>query len=187
MDDLTRKLNAAMQGDTAAQEEVYAMVEKSFRAMARDRIWWCHDQGQVRTTLVIDKTFQRLVNTSGFVWKDRKMFYGFAAKSMWQVLIDMSRERHRRGKHEVPVDQQQLEEVPLASKLSDATRIALQEALEKLGKQDPDMKQIVEMRFLLGHTLNEIAKIMSLTRSTVDRRCKIALAYLHRELGEGQT
>ena len=93
MDDLTHKLNAAMQGDAAAQEELYELVKSELHDMARDRIRRCNDRGQVCTTLLVDKTFQRLVMKRSRQWASRKMFYGFAAKNMQQILIDRAQRR----------------------------------------------------------------------------------------------
>ncbi len=182
MGELTRLLNAAMHGDAAAQGEVYRQVEPELRKLARNWIQRYHDHGKVRTTLVVDLTFQRLINAPHLRWEDRKMFYCFAAKNMLQILIDMSRDRHRRAQHEVSVEQQQLDQLAISSDFSYATLVSLRDALEKL---EPDMRTIIELRFLLEHTLDEISEIISLPRSTVHRKCRLALAFLRRELSEG--
>ena len=103
---------------------------------------------------------------------------------MRQVLIDCARRRHaaRRGSgaHRVPLDETLLIREDC---LDDA--LALDRALEKLEQIDPRQMQLVEMRFFAGLSIEEIARCLCLSKTTVNREWRSARAWLHREINAG--
>ena len=103
---------------------------------------------------------------------------------MRQVLIDYARRRHaaRRGNaaHRVPLDETLLIR---EDRLDDV--LALDEALEKLEAVDPRQRQLVEMRFFAGLSIEEIARCMGVSEPTVKREWRSARAWLHREINGG--
>ena len=61
--------------------------------------------------------------------------------------------------------------------------LAVHEALERLAAVDPTRARIIELRFFGGLTQPEIAEVLGLSLSTVERRWRLARAWLLRELG----
>ena len=60
--------------------------------------------------------------------------------------------------------------------------LALNEALERLGAQDPLKVQIVELRYFGGLTVEETAQFLKLSRRSVEREWTVAKAWLYRAL-----
>lgn len=60
--------------------------------------------------------------------------------------------------------------------------LALDAALQKLEKKDPDLARLIELRFFAGFTTEEAAGIERVTTRTMERRWQIARAWLEREL-----
>jgi RNA polymerase sigma factor (sigma-70 family) len=60
--------------------------------------------------------------------------------------------------------------------------LALDEALERLGTQDPRKSQIVELRYFGGLNVEEIAEFLKLSQRTVEREWNMAKAWLYRAL-----
>jgi RNA polymerase sigma factor (sigma-70 family) len=60
--------------------------------------------------------------------------------------------------------------------------IALDEALDRLTKVDALSEQIVELRFLGGLSLAEVAQTLEMPLRSVERRWTFARAWLHAEL-----
>ena len=60
--------------------------------------------------------------------------------------------------------------------------VALDEALSRLAEVDPRQGRIVEMRFFMGLSHEEIADILEVSVTTVKRDWKMARLWLHREL-----
>ena len=63
--------------------------------------------------------------------------------------------------------------------------VALQEGLEELAKLDEQKSRIVELRFLGGLNILEVAKVLSISHATVERQWRFARAWLHQRITEG--
>src|SRR5262249_38163577 len=119
--------------------------------------------------------------------ENRRHFYALAARVIRMSLVDHYRQRtaeRRGGTHE---------RVPLNDELAwvDADSedmIALDHALEELERMDKEQAELFSTRFLLGCTAEETAELTGLSKATVDRRVRVARAWLFRRMrGEAAT
>jgi len=96
-------------------------------------------------------------------------------------MVDHARERHaiKRGSDALKVA---LDEAALVTERRSEEMLALDEALEKLGAQDPRKSQIVELRYFGGLKVEEAADFLKLSQRTVEREWKMAKAWLYRAL-----
>jgi RNA polymerase sigma factor (TIGR02999 family) len=137
----------------------------------------------LQTTAVVHEAFLRLVGANA-CWEDQAQFFAAAARVMREVLIDYARRRHaaRRGSaaQRVPLDERLLIR---EDRLDDV--LALDRALEKLESIDPRQRQLVEMRFFAGLSIEEIARCLHVSEPTVKREWRSARAWLHREINTG--
>ena len=62
--------------------------------------------------------------------------------------------------------------------------LVLDEAIQRLEEQDPDMGQLVRLRFYAGLSVEETAKVMSVSPTTVKREWSVARAWLYRKIAE---
>ena len=60
--------------------------------------------------------------------------------------------------------------------------LALDEALEKLGRADPGNAELVKLHYFAGLSLDQIAEIQGVSRRTATRWWTYARAWLHREI-----
>ena len=108
-----------------------------------------------------------------------------AARAMRSVLVDHARRRaaaKRIGKrHRVPLDH---DAVSWAEPGIDV--IALDEALTRLAKLEPQWGIIIEMRFFGGYSEEQTAEVLHLTPRTVRRQWRMAKAWLRNELEGAQ-
>jgi len=99
---------------------------------------------------------------------------------MRQILVDLARARSREKRsamEEVP-----LAEVPDLGQKPDESILAMDEALNRLGRTDPLKVQLVEMRYFGGMTAEESATVLSLSVHVVRRELRLAQAWLHKEM-----
>jgi DNA-directed RNA polymerase specialized sigma24 family protein len=54
--------------------------------------------------------------------------------------------------------------------------------LDKLAELDPELAELVDMKFFCGFSFLEIAGMRNLSERTIKRKWKKARIYLHREL-----
>ena len=60
--------------------------------------------------------------------------------------------------------------------------MALDDALDRLSRIDPQLVQVVELRYFGGLTVEETADTLEASPATVKRAWAIAKAWLHQEL-----
>jgi DNA-directed RNA polymerase specialized sigma24 family protein len=108
----------------------------------------------------------------------REHFIAMAAKAMRWVLIDHARAKLRikRGRNAktVPLDQ-----VLLTYEARDFDLLALDEALNELAQSEPELAQVVELRFFAGLPMEEIAPIVGMTLRTLERKWHFAKVWLY--------
>jgi RNA polymerase sigma factor (TIGR02999 family) len=100
---------------------------------------------------------------------------------MQRILVDSARRRRslKRGGERNRAELDELECI-LPEPREDV--LALDEALAKLSKIEPEAAELVRLRFFLGHTLLDAAEIMGIAPRTAYRLWAYARAWLHREV-----
>src|SRR5207244_7702393 len=68
----------------------------------------------------------------------------------------------------------------------DIDLVALDEALNRLAKIDPQQSRVVELRFFSGLNVEETAEVLGISPATVKRDWSVAKAWLHREISGDQ-
>jgi RNA polymerase sigma-70 factor, ECF subfamily len=103
-----------------------------------------------------------------------------AARTMRRILVDHARRRaaeKRDAGRRVPLDDGADRAVA-----RDAYVVALDRALADLAALDDDLAAVVELLFFGGCTVDEAARVLSVSPRTVKRRWRLAKAWLHREI-----
>jgi RNA polymerase sigma factor (TIGR02999 family) len=147
-------------------------------------------RGTLRTTVLVNEVYLRLVAQRKVQWADRAQFFALAAQAMRRILIDYAR-RHRRLRGRVPYDsieadagdsREDRRAVRLAATQRADQLLALDDALDRLARVDERVARVVECRFFAGYSEEETAAILGVTARTVTRDWAKAKAWLHREL-----
>jgi RNA polymerase sigma factor (sigma-70 family) len=69
---------------------------------------------------------------------------------------------------------------------TDVDLLALDEALDRLARLDPQQSQIIELRYFGGLTIDDTAEFMGISSATVKRSWSSARAWLLREMSQGE-
>lgn len=180
---LTQLLVRWSQGDAAALEQLLPVVYRELRRIAarqlrRERV----DHTLVPTALV-HEVYLRLIDQRRVAWENRAHFFGLAAQLMRRILVDHARAHHaaKRGDAAARVSLDvALEEAHHPAGPEDVLAVDL--ALERLAKLDPEQARIVELRFFAGLTVEETAHVVNRSPRTIKREWRLARAWLFREL-----
>ena len=183
MQDFTLLLSDAERGDPVAAERLAVLLYSELRALARREMAGERADHTLQPTALVHEAYLRLVGDEGASFENRGHFYGAAARAIRRVLVDHARSRARlkRGAGRRRVD---LEAVELAAPERDLELLALDEALEGLAELDPGKARLVELRFFAGMTLDEAARTMGVSPSTVVRDWRMARAWLQSALDD---
>jgi RNA polymerase sigma factor (TIGR02999 family) len=159
-----------------AASAVYAELRKIAAAyMRRER------PGQtLQATALVHEAYLRLANADP-VWTDRNHFLGIAARSMRQILIERARARGAQ-KRWAGLDRVSLTDSLVTAANDDAMLPALDEALTRLERIDPEQAKIIELRYFVGLNVEEAADALGISPATLKRRWALARAWLFREL-----
>jgi RNA polymerase sigma factor (TIGR02999 family) len=183
---VTALLGELSRGNEAARELVYETVYEELRALAQSRLRLERGDLTLGTTALVHEAYLRLVPLENLDWPSRSHFFGVAARAMRRVLIDHARtaRRLKRGGGRRPVSMDDVPGGALAESVAlDADDLlALDEALDRLGALSERQRQVVELRFFAGLSLEEVADVLSVGLSTVKRDWSTARAWLNREL-----
>lgn len=188
---ITLLLQRAAGGDRAALDAVYTSLYPELKRLARARL---RQQGRgdaVSTTMLVHESFVRLVGAHDLRLEDRRHFFAYAAKTMRNIIIDTAREHltERRGggaEHvtlgdaDVDADAMQLVDAHASDEL-----VRVGDALHELETVDPELAELVEMRYFGGYSEVEIAELQGVNERTVRRRWDKARAWLFIALGKG--
>ncbi len=135
----------------------------------------------LQPTALVHEAYLRIAKTEGSGWTDRQHFFRLAAVAMRQVLTDHARSRGRlkRGGGGKRVQLESLDDKAgeVEVDLSD-----LHEALRELRSLDERQADIVEMRFLTGMTVEQVATVLGLSDRTVFLDWKMARFWLQERL-----
>jgi RNA polymerase sigma factor (TIGR02999 family) len=138
------------------------------------------------TTALVHEAYLKLVDQTRAEWQDRGHFFAVASGAMRRILVDYARRyraaRRGGGEDGAPVRPISLDntEIPAAER-ADAL-VALDEALERLGRLDERQARVVECRFFGGLSEAETAAALGISQRTVAREWVTARGWLYQEL-----
>lgn len=181
--EITRLLGGWSSGDRAAGATVLPLVYGRLRRLAGAHLRGERSDHTLQATALVHEAYLRLVHQRRTAWRDRSHFFHLAGRLMRRVLLDHARRRgaFRRGGGAA---REGLDEAAVASTPGrQPTLLALEGALAELAAVDPEAARVVDLRFFHGLTVAETAAATGLAPRTVDRRWRVARAWLYRELG----
>ena len=180
--EVTRYLELARAGDKQAQEALLPLLYGELKAIAISRL-----KGQpahtLQPTALVHEAYLKLMDRT-VAWESRAHFLCVAAKAMRSVLIDHARAK-RAAKRGGQREREPLHDALAWFEERKIDLLALDEALEKLERIDPEKRKLVELRFFAGLTVERVSDVLGTSRGTVEREWALTRAWLHRELSGG--
>jgi RNA polymerase sigma factor (TIGR02999 family) len=174
-------VESARRGDEQALSALMPLVYDELRRLAASYMRRERPGQTLQATALVHDAYIRLMQDSKLSWQNRSHFFGIAARSMRQILVERARARRaaKRGGSRIRVT---LDAGLLASAAPAIDLEALDEALTRLEALDAELAQVVEVRFFGGLSIEEAAETLDVSPATVKRRWTVAKAWLAREL-----
>ena len=182
--EVTRILQAAGDGDTAAARRLFPLVYDELRALAGSLFQNQGPNHTLQPTALVHDAYMRMVGQPEGAWKDRAHFLAVAAQAMRQILIDHAR-RKKAEKRGSGWDRVTLDEAVALDGERTLDVLALDEAMTRLSGLDERKARVVELRFFGGLTNEEVASVLDVSRATVADDWTVARAWLRGELSRG--
>ncbi|MEM7351921.1 MAG: sigma-70 family RNA polymerase sigma factor [Acidobacteriota bacterium] len=179
---VTRLLIQWRGGDAEALERLTVALYDELRRLAHFQMREERGGHVLQTTALVHEAYLRLVDLE-VPWRDRAHFLKVAARQMRRILVDDARKRLA-AKRGAGADALPLDSINVASEPTFEI-LALDDALGRLAKHDARKAQVVELRFFGGLQLAEIAKVVEVSRATVERDLIMAKAWLKSAMKAG--
>lgn len=156
---------------------LYAELNRLARSYLRSE----RSDHTLQPTALVHEAYVRLRQDKSLEYRDRASFVGIAARVMRQVLVAHARRRaaRKRGGGSIRLD---LDPDRIATEQTGVDLLALDEALEELGRRDARALAVVELRYFGGLTIPETARVVGVSHATVERSWCFARAWLHRQI-----
>lgn len=100
---------------------------------------------------------------------------------MRHVLIDRARKKQC-ARHGAGAEKLAIEHVDVTAPADDETLLAVNTALDELGRTDPVKAEVVKLKFFVGLSERETAELLGVSERTVERHWAYAQAWLFERL-----
>lgn len=175
--EITKLLQAWNDGDEKALDKLMPLVDRELKRIAKSYMRRERSGHLLQPTALVNEALIKLIRENTRV-ENRRHFYARVAKRMRQILIDYA-EVGRNAEH---ID---MENADIPDEKKSREVLMLEEALKNLARINKRQAQIVECRFFIGLKLEEIAKLVGTSQTTVERDWRFARAWLKKEMTGG--
>jgi len=178
--------DATERGDRSAADALFAALYSELHRLARRELARQGVPLGLSATTLLHQAYLDMAEREGPAFPDRARFMGYAARVMRGLIIDHARNRQaqkRGGLFEITSLTTDVPENPV--EYLELQRIG--EALDQLGKTEPSLAEIVDLKFFCGFSFSEIAAMRAVSERTVQRNWEKARIYLHRNLRESRS
>ena len=166
-------------GDDEALRAAVPLVYDELRRIAHHYLRNERPGHTLQSTALVHEAYVRLENQGAAPFQNREHFLAVCAHLMRQILVEYARSRKaakRDGGFRLELDD------VLAFKTRSMDMVALDDALNELAKLNEQQSRIVELRFFGGLSIEETARAMNLSPTTVKKYWAMARLWLHHQM-----
>ena len=150
------------------------------RSVARRAVGSRRGDVEIRPTEIVHDCYLKLARSQGLGTLTGPEFLALAATAIRRLLVDHARRRKAlkrgEGHGRITLDG------TLIDRRGSIDLTVLDEALTALAGLDARMARVVELRFFAGMSIEEVARHLGVSASTIVSDWTLAKAWLHREL-----
>lgn len=166
-----------------SSEQLLPLVYEELRRLAASRMAQQSAGMTLQPTALVHEAWLRLAGKNEKNWKDRAHFFRAAAMAMRHILIDRARQKASvKGGGSAPAFD--LAAFDLADVTPDEGLLLVDDAMQRLEREDPESARVVLLKFFVGLTNHELAATMNVNIRTVERQWAYAKASLFQIIRE---
>jgi RNA polymerase sigma factor (TIGR02999 family) len=158
----------AHRGDQRAADALFAAFYAELHRLAKSQLARSAGEAPLSTTTLLHEADLGMARNEGAVFPDRGRFMAYAARVMRGLIIDSVRSRQsqkRGGEFEIIALPEEVAELA-----ADAERLVrIGKALDELAAVEPQLAEVVDLKFFCGFSLAEIPAHRGVAERTVQR------------------
>jgi RNA polymerase sigma factor (TIGR02999 family) len=163
--------------DREALDHVFSLAYEELKYLAA-AVRRSHPSAPLSPTTMVNEAWLKLARTPAVAHTSPLHFRRIAARAMRQVLVSEARRRNALKRNQAMSILTGFEDVVAERTLRDGQMLALDDALDELGRLNPRQAQMVESRFFGGLEVREIAELLEVSEATLLRDWRAARAWL---------
>lgn len=168
-------------GDEESLSRLVPLVYNTLRRLAHHHLRNERPGHTLQTTALVHEAYLCLAKQEPMEFENRAHFYAVCAQVMREILVQYARRRNA-AKRGGGVYNVALDNALAVAERRNVDLIALDDALKGLATLDLQQARIVELRFFGGLSIEDTARVLSMSQATVKRRWTTAKAWLHNEI-----
>ena len=169
-------------GDETALSPLVTALYDELHRIASNRLRGERPGHTLQTTDLLHEAYLKLAGGAPQQFADRVHFLSVASRVMRQVLVDYARARAAQKRSPEPVEWTAAIAAEANAPLAAIDIVALDEALDALGREDEALSKLIEMRYFGGMTAEESAEALGRSVHVVRHDLRLAQAWLRRRL-----
>lgn len=179
--ELTRLLNLTGVGAEHNNSALFDMIYAKLHRIAASHMQREQPNHTLHVTDLVHEAYMELVASQARNWENRAHFYAFAATVMRHILVRYAKRKStaKRGGNRLRTT---LAHVPVTNRKA-FDLLALDQALSQLEKMDATKARVVELRFLAGLSIEEVAEVTGRSQPSIYKDLKAAKGWLYHILG----
>ena len=183
---VTVLLQAWSRGDLSARDRLIPLVYDELRKQAAQHLRKERTGHTLQPTALVHETYLRLIQQRDTKWESRAQFFALASQMMRRILVDHARARRAAKRPERAMQVTLVDDV-VGTHPRELDLLALDETLKELATFDARQARMVELRFFGGLTHEEVAAVLDVSLTTVQREWRLAKAWLYQRLSGQET
>ena len=159
------------------------LVYDELRKLAALRLQQEKPGQTLQATALVHEAYLRLLGNHGGkpCWNGRGHFFAAAAEAMRRILVENARRKHRH-KRGGNANRVELTEANLVIKSIPANLLEMDEALDRLAKEDPPAAEVVKLHVFAGQSVELAGEALGISRAGAYRHWTYARAWLRCEI-----
>jgi RNA polymerase sigma factor (TIGR02999 family) len=181
---VTSELTFPAGDERVVADALFGTLYAELHRLARRELNRRGPAGGLGVTTLLHEAYLSISGREGTVFADHARFMAYAARVMRGLIIDDVRRRRsekRGGLFEI---------TSLCLDHADTvvdprSLILISDALDELGEVEPDLAEIVDLKFFCGFSFAEIAAMRRVSERTIQRNWEKGRLYLHHAIDSG--
>ena len=180
---ITELFNAWQRGDEQAGAQLFQEVYPTLKTLVHGQLRKLGGVRSLQTTEYLSEVYLELERQHQSQTVSRSQFYAIVVIIVRRLVVNHYRagQAQRRFGGQQQVSFEVLEQMPVADPDADYW-LTLDRCIDELRVEDAAASQVVELRFMLGMSLEEIAATLQTSVSTISRSFRFARSWITRRL-----
>jgi len=171
-------MGTSLNSDAVSAHTLFNSLYSELHGLARRELARRGHPATLGVTTLLHEAYLDISGRDDARFSDRAHFMGYASQVMRGIIIDYARTRmalKRGGEFAIA----SLEGEDLADPAQVDQLSSIGDALTQLANLEPELAEVVDLKFFCGFTFSEIAAMQRISERTVQRRWEKARIYLH--------